>query len=136
MNHSPEGEYIEVMQYLRFLGNLRFAGLTVFIAITAGLLTLIFKSEPLLKPLTILVLKIGGVLATLTFWIAELSVVYQWRQFVVRAVELEQKLNYKVFSRLRGAPKFRFMPTSYFVSLLYCSIIAFWLTAIIWPFKF
>jgi hypothetical protein len=39
-------EYTEVMRNYRFYGNMRFAVLTGFIALTAGLLTLFVKIEP------------------------------------------------------------------------------------------
>ena len=38
------------MQYMRFYGNVRFATLTIFAALTGGILTFVFKGDPKLIP--------------------------------------------------------------------------------------
>ncbi len=130
-NNRDKEEYSGLMEYMRFYGNVRFATLTVFAALTRGILTFIFKRESHLTPLLQFVLKIIGIFITLTFWIAEVSAVILWRHFAKRAIALENPLSYKVFSTIPGAPHFWFMPTTYSVSFLYFSVLVFWLLSII-----
>lgn len=129
-NTRDKEEYAELMQWMRFYGNLRFA------ALTAGILTFVFKADMKLTPSLQFALKIGGILVSLTFWVAEASAVILYRHFVARAVALEKLLAYKIFGTMRGAPRFRFMPTTYSVSFLYLSVLVFWLLSIIFSTRF
>lgn len=130
-NNRDKEEYSEIMEYMRFYGNVRFATLTVFAALTGGILTFIFKGDSNLTPLLQFVFKIIGIFGTCTFWVAEVSAVILWLHFTVRAVALEKRLSYQIFSTMRGAPRFWFMPTTYSVSFLYFSVLVFWLLSII-----
>ena len=100
LKYIPKDEYSELMQLIRFYGNFRFAILTLFIAANAGLLTIIYKTDPKLPPNLGSTLKIGGCLVTLVLWIAETSVVVVWYRLVRRAVKLEHKyLGFEIWSK-------------------------------------
>lgn len=135
-NNRDNEEYTELMQYMRFYGNVCFATLTIFAALTGGILTFVFKGDPKLTPSLQFALKIGGILVTLTFWVAEVSAVILWRHFAARAVALEKLLSYQIFRTMRGAPRFWFMPTTYSVSFLYLSVLVFCLLSIIFSAHF
>lgn len=114
------------MQLIRFYGDLRFKMLTVFVAITAALLSVLLRPEPL-SPRTLFGLHFAGVLTGMTFWVCELSGAFQWRRFAGRAVELETVLGYRVYSVFPGAPRFHFMLATYFISIFYATVVTFWL---------
>lgn len=135
-NNRDKEEYTELMQYMRFYGNVRFATLTVFAALTGGILTFVFKGDPKLAPLLQFALKIIGILVTLTFWVAELSAVFLWRRFAARAVYLEKPLSYQIFSTMPSAPRFLLMPTTCSVNFLYFSVFVFWVLSIIFSAHF
>jgi hypothetical protein len=131
LKHIPKDEYSELMGLIRFYGNFRFAILTLFIAANAGLLTIIYKTEPKLPANLGLSLKIGGCLVTFSLWIAETSVVLVWYRLVCRAVELEHKyLGFKIWSAMPGAPGFKYLPTTYVSALLYAATIVLWVLAL------
>jgi len=134
-NAEAKDEYIELNANLRHYGNIRFAQLTVFLAITAGLVTCVFTfnlSEP-----AKLLFKIGGVIISVLFWIVDISDMYLWTKFIRRAAELEGSLNYKQYSGLPGSPKFdRVRPATLAIWCFYLLVFLFWLVTIIWYSQF
>jgi hypothetical protein len=99
---SPDGkleeEYKDISNNLRFYGNLRFAQLTLFFAITVGLLTVIFKLEPKLEPQPKLFLELIGLTITFVFWRMEESSTRMWRHYVDCAQILEKQLDFRQYS--------------------------------------
>ena len=62
-------EYIDVSTNLRHWNTLRFAELTIFIAITGAMMNIAFgKSTPLTMEFNLLI-KIAGFIVSLLFWI-------------------------------------------------------------------
>jgi hypothetical protein len=119
---TAKNEYAELMQMLRFYGNMRFAVLTVFAALTGGLVAFLGKAAVPLQ-----VMRIGGLIVVLVCWIGEISAVFVWGHFAKRAAKLEESLDYQMYSTMPGAPHFRFLPTTYAIWLLYLLVALFWL---------
>ena len=59
---DPKDEYKDLSDNMRNYVNVRFAQLTLFVAITAALVTIAFTSEPPVSDSMRFVLKIGGVI--------------------------------------------------------------------------
>ena len=136
-NDSLKDEYLDASSNMKHYGTLHFAELTVFVAITAGIITLVFTSHPPLLPLIRKLLKFGGFIVTICFWLMDISGVYLWTHFAKRAAELESQLGYRQYSSLPGAPKFnRIRPATVGLWLFYILILIFWVTTIIWNEKF
>lgn len=132
MNHSPKDEYDQLMELYRYYGNVRFATLTLFAAIVAGLFIASYGSNPALPQTLKMHLQIGDAIATATFWIMELSAVFVWLHCTRRAVELENiDLKFRILSTMRGAPRFYFLPTTYAVSGFYFASLLFWILALV-----
>lgn len=125
-------EYSEIMQFLRFYGNMRYWILTVFAALTAGVLTYAVKTE--IPEEMQLPVKAGGIVIATVFWMAEFSASQAWIYFVRRAAKLEADLGYELYSKMKHAKRnFNFftLPTTLSVNLLYILAIVFW-----WTFRF
>src|SRR4051812_47366937 len=88
--NSAEKEYSELGQWIRFHGQLRFAILTIFTALSGALVTVVFKTSPELSNSLQTALKIAGALTAVVFLAMEISSAMSWRHFVKRGVELEQ----------------------------------------------
>ena len=87
-------EYKEVGHNIRLFSNMRFAQLTLFLALTAGLLTVTFGLNPPLEGLYQLILKLFGLFVTYFFWIMEERSSYFWKYYMDRAQFLEIQLGY------------------------------------------
>lgn len=127
---TAKNEYSELMQMLRFYGNMRFALLTVFAALTGGLLAFLGKAETASSAVPLQAMRIGGLIVALVCWVGEVSAVFVWSHFAKRAAALEDVLGYRMYSTMPGAPHFRFLPTTYAVWLLYLLVGVFWLVTI------
>ena len=121
-------EYSDLTANMRHYANMRFAQLTIFIAITAALLKFLFDSNSPLQFTIREVLTWGGFLISLVFWAMEISSTYMWRHFARRAVVLEVKLGYRQYSTLPTAPKFTFIGlATWAVEFLFLVVSIFWL---------
>jgi hypothetical protein len=113
MDHFPKDGYDELMELIRYYGNIRFATLTLFAAVVAGLLAISYTSGTLLPKTIKTLLEVGGLVATAAFWIMELSAVFVWIHCARRASELETAhLQFRILSTMRGAPRFYFRTRS------------------------
>ena len=126
-------EYKDLSDNMRHYANMRFAQLTILIAITAGLLTLIFKSDPPLTEGTNLALKIVGIVIALLFFIMEERAADYWHHFRKRAVELEKILGYDQYSH---RPTRRLFTATNASRTLHIVIMILWIVTLIWPLAF
>ncbi len=133
MSHSPEDEYKELMELLRHYGNVRFATLTLFSAVVAGLLAISYGSSTNVPKTIKLFLEVGGLIATIVFWIMEVVAALIGRHCMRRAAELEGHLGFRILSTMRGAPRFHWLPTTYVVSVLYLASLGFWVYSLTQP---
>lgn len=130
---NPKDEYKDVSSNMRQYGNMRFSQLTLFIALTAGLLTGLFTSNPPLSFLVRSVLKIGGLIITVVFWIMEKRAAGYWHHFSRCAVDLEKQLGYKQYSTL---PARTIVTATNAVCVLYFFMFLFWVITLIWHTRF
>ncbi len=128
-NGNSIDEYKELNNNIRFYGNMRFAQLTLFTAITAALLTIVFTIEPKLLEPTRTVVKVGGMLATFVFWRMEERSTGYGLHFHKRIIELEKPLGYKGWTGRKMGNATIFSATNA-VRLLYLCIFVFWLISI------
>lgn len=130
---DPKDEYKELGENMRQHSNMRFAQMTLFFALTAGLLSVIFTSNPPLSSLLRFVLKVGGVITSAVFWVMEERVADYWHHYRRRAAELEKELGYKQYTT---CPTKTIVTATNAVRALYASILLFWIVALIWPSNF
>ena len=88
-------EYTEVNNNLRHYSSLRFAQMTIFLAISGALASTFLEKNESLNPIIKFCIEIGGVFLTVMFWIMEESATKKWRAFHTRAINLEKDSNNK-----------------------------------------
>lgn len=118
-------EYKDVSSNMRQYGNIRFAQLTLFSAINAGLLTFLEKHE--MGRLKIVCL--AGLVVSVLFWFMEKRATEYWIWFRERAQELEDKLEFQQYTK---RPPAKLMSASYAVQLLFLAVFVFWAGALLW----
>jgi hypothetical protein len=95
-NLNLRQEYAEVNQNLRHYGNMRFAQLTIFIALTGGLIVFVFtKLNPVSQLEIIIAFEVLGIFISIMFLIIERSSTMKWISFKERSNDLEKLLNYR-----------------------------------------
>jgi hypothetical protein len=97
-NGNPSEEYKDLSDNMRHYGNMRFAQLTLYFALTAGLVTALSTLDPPLSDSLRLALKIIGALASAAFGVMEERAADHWHHFRRRAVEIEKLLGYKQYT--------------------------------------
>jgi hypothetical protein len=127
-------EYEDLSSNLRHHSNLRFAQLTLFVAVTGGLIGVIFAKSPALAVAPKTGLKLFGLVATLAFFIMEERTALFWRCFRRRAVHLEGLLGDRQYTD--QPPRRKLITAHNAARLLYISAAAFWIITLIWWRKF
>lgn len=97
-NASPKDEYLDASNNARLFQTLRFAELTIFAALTAGLLNALFVRAVPLPAYAGAMIKVAGLFITLLFLVLQERTMLYWYHFVRRAAELEKKLGFKQYS--------------------------------------
>jgi hypothetical protein len=101
-----EEEYKDLSANMRHYSNMQFAELTVLVAITAGLMTLLTKPNSAELSKLIHFIHICGITIAVIFWLMEESAIYMWAHFATRAAQIEE-LGYRQYLNLPGAPNFK-----------------------------
>src|SRR5688500_13698402 len=96
--NAKKDEYLDVSNNMRLFINMRFAQLTLFIAITAALLNVVFSKDPSALPGTSIALKLGGLLAVVVFWVMEERAADFFHHYKRRAIVLEKSLEYSQYT--------------------------------------
>ena len=125
---NPTDEYLDVSTNMRQYGNMRFAQLTLFIAVLAGLLAILFRFDPPLESTIRYILKFGGLIITIVFWVMEERSTSYWDHYRSRAVELEKQLGYKQYSK---RPERGLFSATNAVRFFFFFIVFLWLALII-----
>ena len=103
--------------------------MTLFVAITAGLINILFAFQTELSFLAETSIKVFGLITTVAFIVMETRTALFWRHFQKRAAELEPRLNYRQYSTL---PSRRGLVTAAkAISLLYFVVATLWLITIV-----
>jgi len=126
---TPENEYAHASENIRHYQSTRFSLLTVFIAITAGLLTVFTAISSASPAYLSLLLKIAGLATTLLFWLLQERTMLYWYHFVRRAAELEATLGYQLYS---ARPEAGLLTSNNGLRVFFLIIALFWLAAVIW----
>lgn len=126
-----ENEYKVANENLRYCGNLKLAEVSIFAAVTGGLLAALFRIDPTKQAVARVTLEVFGLLTSICFFLILESTQYAWFHFAKRAASLEQVLGYKLWSSFRGAPEFRVRPSHWSLRVFYISVILFWLVALV-----
>ena len=124
-----KAEYLDASENIRHWSNLRFAQLTVFIAITAGLTAALFQAQTTLVMPIRLMIEVAGITVVVVFWITEERTMSYWRNFVQRAAALEEELGFQQYST---RPREGMITSANAVRLLFLLLLLFWITTLIW----
>ena len=88
-------EYLDASDNIRHWNTLRFAELTIYIALTGALLNTIIGRSPPLPQAVSIPAKIAGVLVTILFFVLQERTMLYWYNFVERAADLEKELGFQ-----------------------------------------
>ena len=102
---SPLEEYKDASANMRHYSSLRFGQLTVFMAVVGVLLLCIVRLDDSAGDLAGSMLKLFGLVVTVSFWIMEERVVLYWDHHRRRAETLEETLQFAQYTG-RRAPLF------------------------------
>ncbi len=132
-NEKPnyQDEYNDVSNNMRVYINMRFAQLTLFIAITAVLINAVFgdRSTPLSNGAST-GLKLGGLITGIVFLIMEIRAADIYHHFKRRAIVLEEKLKFQQYTTRREA---KILSATNATMAFIAFIIALWIVAIVFP---
>lgn len=105
-NHGLSEEYKDLSDNMRHYANMRFAQLSLYFALTAGLVTALFTVNPPLSDSLRFAFKIIGAIASAAFGVMEERAADYWHSFRRRAVEIEKSLGYKQYTGRPAAKRF------------------------------
>jgi len=97
-NGNSNDEYKDLSDNMRHYANMRFAQLTLYFAVTAALITVVFTLDPALPGDLRLLLKFIGVLSAAAFGVMEERAADYWHYFRRRAEQIEIVLGYKQYT--------------------------------------
>lgn len=126
---DPKEEYKDLSDNMRHYANMRFAQLTIFVALTGGLIIVLFSKDAPDSPLAKAILKVAGIFIAAMFWIMEERAADYWHHFRKRAVELEDLLGYRQY---KDRPTRRLLTATDASRAIYAGAIVFWIIALIW----
>jgi hypothetical protein len=121
----PEKEYTEALLSFRHYSNLRFAIFSVFIAITAALVSVLFGKDPIASP------RIATALTWIGLWSA---IVFLWIEITLDGYVTafgDKALSINRDSHLAGRPVARRMLIPFATASLHFAVILFWIAALV-----
>lgn len=130
---DPKDEYFDISENLRHWAQIRFAQMTLFVAITAGILAVLFYDSSAVSNPGRAVFKIGGLIVTGIFSLLDQRAIVYWRYLKRRAIELEEILDFQQYTKLPSAVYFN---SANAVRVLYLVIFLFWVTTLAWNSRF
>jgi len=126
-HNNSHPEYEDVSNNLRQYTGMRFAQMTLFVAITGGLVSMLKDGSPF--SWLWVIIGVFGVISGGIFWVLEERSVDYWHHFMRRALELEKELGYRQYT---GRPKRDYVSATNATRLLHAILIVFWI-GLIWP---
>jgi len=127
---NPQDEYTDVSESIRHWQNMRFAQLTVFIALTAGMFAAVYHKDFDTSELTKLLTKFAGLGVCAMFWLMDERVVEYWRSARNRAIVLETTLGYAQYS---STPRRGRLTAGNAIRAFYLVHLLSWIAAIVFP---
>jgi hypothetical protein len=119
---DPRQEYLDASNNVRHWSTLRFAQLTIYVALTAGLLNVLFIRGAG-SPRTSLAIELAGLVVTAVYWLLQERTMHYWYAFVRRAAELEPALGYTQYSH---RPRAGVVSSANAVRVLFAVMLLFW----------
>lgn len=126
---DPKTEYLDASNNQRQFQTLRFAQLTVFLAVIGVLFNLLFGGSATSDLTVRTLIKAAGLLVTLVFWVQQERTQSFWTHFVQRAAELEEELGYKQYST---RPAAGLISSFKAMQLFFIILTLFWIASFIW----
>jgi hypothetical protein len=126
---NPKDEYLDASSNQRQFQTIRFAQLSVYLALTGFLLNLIFGESSSIAGTPRIMLQAGGLIVTLLFWIHQERTMTYWNHFVKRATELEKELGFKQYST---RPRAGILSSFKAMRLFFIILVLFWASSFIW----
>ncbi len=125
---QPNQEYTELNSHIRHYSNMRFAQLTIFLALTGGLIATVFTKIDSSRMLLRIFLDIVGLFLGVIFWIIEESSTTKWKAFKKRGEILEASLGYR---QLIEFPESKPVSATVATRILFIGVLFFWFLAIL-----
>jgi hypothetical protein len=122
-------EYKIAAENMRWYSNIRFAQLTLFVALTTLMLSRLYAGSPPLPSSIALALKVLGGISAAVFGYMEIRADEYWSHYMRRAVELEKALGYAQYT---SRPQRR-LRTTHVLRILFLSVLLFWVTSLFVP---
>ncbi len=126
---NPKDEYLDASANQRQFQTIRFAQLTVYLALTGFLINLLSAHSAAMTPLVRILLKATGLISTLLFWIHQVRTEQFWTHFVKRAAELEEELGFRQYTT---RPPSGIVSSFKAMRAFFALLTLFWIASFIW----
>lgn len=131
---EAKDEYREVGENIRHWQQMRFVAMTVFMAVTAGLLAALFQWKTNLTTVANTSIRVMGMLSVIVFWIQDERIVQYWQHYSNRAKTLEEELSFQQYSTTPRRNKI--VTSGNAIRLLYFAFLVFWISTLVFYFQF
>lgn len=128
-NTDPKSEYKDASDNIRHFQTIRFAQLTIFIAINVGIISALYGKPTPPPPMTSIILKCAGIVVGLLYWVLQERTMLYWYHFMSRAVQLEEELGFRQYS---SRPRAGVITGSNAIRAIFVVMIAFWVLVLVW----
>jgi hypothetical protein len=128
-NEHLRVEYLDASNNIRHFQTVRFAQLTIIMAITAGLLNVLYIKPESLTIFTSASIKSAGLLISLLYWVLQERTMRYWNHFVKRAADLEKELGFGQYSQ---RPRAGLITSANAIRLFFLLLTLFWVVLLIW----
>ena len=122
-------EYLDIGKNIRHWQQMRFTAMTVFIAVTAGLLAASFHWKSNLTTVASISIRLMGILSVIIFWIQDERIMQYWESYVARAKLIEKELEFQQYSTT--PPRNKLITSENAIRLLYSTFFVFWIATIV-----
>jgi hypothetical protein len=129
-SNNTQEEFIQLNENLRNYHRHRFLQLTLWFAITAGLISDLFSNSYEISFTVKTMLKLIGIITSVMFFVMDLRMVDHWRHFWERLKDIEPSLGFRMWT---DRPKRKLLSSTYATWILYSVLTTFWIIALFWP---
>lgn len=129
MAGDPRDEYLDASSNQRQFQTIRFAQLTVYLAMVGVILNLVLSGSAAVSGIVRTMLQGAGLAVTLLFWIHQERTMAYWNHFVNRAAELEATLGFEQYST---RPPARLISSFHAMRAFFAILTLFWGTSFFW----
>lgn len=122
-------EYLDASTNARHWSTLRMAQLTIFIALSGGLLNLLFGHGGDMHPFAAVALRIAGLAVTALYALLQERTMLYWYAAVTRAEALEPQLGFRQYS---GRPPSGAFSSRNAMRAFFLVMALFWVATLVW----